>query len=135
MDTLKRNRLIEQLSQEPEPQFVPIEDFFDGNDDLGSIGCNLRNHPGIAAFREAFARLAQRTEVIAIYAQIAELDPGEGCWPFADTVYVVGALPNREVARAVAPLKPDEVYRAEQEELPAALVGRHQEPVCVIWWD
>ena len=31
-------------------QVVGIDRFFDGNDDLGSIGCNLDPHPGIARF-------------------------------------------------------------------------------------
>ena len=44
MDIGKRNQLVARLSQEPEPQIVPIEVFFDGNDDLGSIGCNLLDH-------------------------------------------------------------------------------------------
>jgi hypothetical protein len=47
MDIGKRNRLVARLSQEPEPQIVPIEVFFDGNDDLGSIGCNLLDHPAL----------------------------------------------------------------------------------------
>ena len=79
MDIGKRNQLVARLSQEPGPQIVPIEVFFDGNDDLGSIGCNLLDHPGIAAFRDAFARIARRPGVVAIYAQIAELDPGGDC--------------------------------------------------------
>lgn len=43
-----------------------MSEFFDGNDDLGSIGCNLSDHPGIEAFRDTFARLLARPDVEAI---------------------------------------------------------------------
>ena len=46
MDDVKCNALKAELATQPEPQLVPIERFFDGNDDLGSIGCNLLAHPG-----------------------------------------------------------------------------------------
>ena len=53
MDGAKCAALKGELSKMPEPQVVPIERFFDGNDDLGSIGCNLNPHPGIALRQRA----------------------------------------------------------------------------------
>jgi len=56
MDVSRRNRLVEklkvkqtQVGQNPGPT-VSLEDFFEGNDDLGSIGCNLSAHPGVGGF-------------------------------------------------------------------------------------
>jgi hypothetical protein len=46
MDDAKCESLKAELASQPEPQIVPIDRFFDGNDDLGSIGCNLIDHPG-----------------------------------------------------------------------------------------
>jgi hypothetical protein len=135
MDTTKRNNLVEQLSAQPEPQLVPIETFFDGNDDLGSIGCNLMDHPGIAAFRETFARIARRRDVEAIYAQIAEVDPGDDCWPFSDTVFVVGSIHADELAAELKTLEPDEVGSAEDFGIPDALSQKHSSPILVAWWD
>ena len=54
---------------------------FDGNDDAGSIGCNLTEHPGMNVFRDVLTGLLRRSDVQAVYAQIAELDAGEDCWP------------------------------------------------------
>jgi hypothetical protein len=65
MDIMKRNRSVRRLAAEPEPQLVPIEEFFDGNDDLGSIGCNLPEHPGIAVFRDILVGLTLRPDVEA----------------------------------------------------------------------
>ena len=114
MDQLKRDRLVAELSVKQEPQLVRIEVFFDGNDDLGSIGCNLIRHPGIEAARATFARLSARDDVEAIYAQIAELDPGEDSWPFTDTVLVFGSISPEQLAEEVAALEPDEVGSAEE---------------------
>jgi hypothetical protein len=75
MDNAKCNALKEELAAQPEPRIVPIERFFDGNDDLGSIGCNLMNHPGLDVFRDVFAGLLRRPDVQSIHAQIAEVDP------------------------------------------------------------
>ncbi|MGJ7606596.1 hypothetical protein ACSFA7_19800 [Variovorax sp. LT1R20] len=135
MDTSKRTRLIEQLAPKPEPQIVSIEAFFDGNDDLGSIGCNLMEHPGMDVFRDTFARIARRPDVTAVYAQIAELDPGEDCWPFADTIFVVGSLSENELAEALAPLEPDEIWKTEDSDIPSDIQKGHDTHVLAAWWD
>src|SRR6185295_9643233 len=108
MDDTKCKALKEELAAQPEPQIVAAERFFEGNDDLGSIGCNLDEHPGVDAFRDIFASLLRRPDVQAIYAQISELDPGDGCWPFTDTILVVGAISADELREAVSKLQPDE---------------------------
>ena len=40
LDAAKYQALKDKLSAQPEPQVVPIAEFFEGNDDHGSIGCN-----------------------------------------------------------------------------------------------
>ena len=135
MDTSKRNQLVARLSREPKPQVVPIEVFFDANDDLGSIGCNLIQHPGIEAFRDVFARIAQRPDLKAIYAQIAELDPGADCWPFTDTIFVVGTISADDLANELTSLEPDEVGPGEDFRIPGAITQRHNAPVLAAWWD
>jgi hypothetical protein len=135
MDQAKRDRLVASLASETEGQLVSIETFFDGNDDLGSIGCNLIQHPGVEVFRATFERLASRQDVEAIYAQIAEVDPGEDCWPFTDTIFVVGAIPVGDLAAELAALKPDEVGSATDFGIPTELETKYPSPVLVAWWD
>jgi len=137
MDHEKYTRLMKKLGAEPEPQLVPIQEFFDGNDDMASIGCNLLEHPGIQAFRATFEKLAQRSDVEAIYAQIAELDPEEDSWPFCDTVLVVGTLPLNALRAALAGLQPDEVGTSEELIVPETLAVKNPKnlPVLVAWWD
>ena len=135
MDDAKCRTLKAELTAQPEPQVVPVDRFFDGNDDLGSIGCNLDPHPGTNTFRQILTGLLTRPDVQAVYAQISELDPGDGCWPFTDTVLVVGSVPPDELQKAVEVLRPDEVGAAEAFGVPSAIAERHRSPVSVIWWD
>ena len=135
MDDAKCSTLKAELAAQPEPQVVLIDRFFDGNDDLGSIGCNLDPHPGIDTFRQVLTGLLARPDVQAVYARISELDPGDGCWPFTDTVLVVGTVPPDELRQAVEELQPDEVGVAERFGVPPAITERHRSPVWVLWWD
>ena len=135
MDDVKCNALKAELATQPEPHLVPIERFFDGNDDVGSIGCNLLAHPGVDAFREALAGLLRRPDVQAAYAQISELDPGAGSWPFTDTVVVVGGISTAELRKAVHALRPDEVGTAEELGISPSVARGHGSPVLAVWWD
>src|SRR4051812_2115713 len=113
MDRAKCRALKAELAKQPEPPEVAAERFFDGNDDLGSIGCNLAPHPGLGVFRERLTGLLRRPDVEAVYLRIAEVDPGEGCWPFADTALVVGGILLADLTQTVRSLRPDRVERAE----------------------
>ncbi|KAF0245068.1 MAG: hypothetical protein FD180_1957 [Planctomycetota bacterium] len=135
MDLKKSQALKAQLGSQEEPPVVDIAKFFDGNDDLGSIGCNLDPHPGIDAFRESLTGLLKRADIVAVYAQISELDPGDDCWPFADTVLVVGKISVKELRRALRLLSPDEVGTAEEMGVSSTIADAHGSPVMVAWWD
>ena len=136
MDVAKCNALKAELAEQAEPNLVPIERFFDGNDDEGSIGCNLSEHPGMDAFRETLCGLLRLPNVEAVYAQIAEIDPAEGLWPFSDTVFVVGTISAEELAEAVRELEPSSVGGGEDFDMPPLLAEMHDDlPVLAIWWD
>ncbi|MBI3409144.1 MAG: hypothetical protein HY040_12425 [Planctomycetes bacterium] len=135
MDIAKCNALKKELAAQPEPHVVPIARFFDGNDDLGSIGCNLPDHPGIDTFREILTGLLNRPDVEAVYAQISELDPGEDSWPFADTVLVAGMISSNDLAEHLAALQPDEVSAAEKINVPSSVRQKHKTPIMYAWWD
>ena len=131
----RRDDIISRLAELPEPQLVPIADFLDGNDDVGSIGCNLNPHPGMEEFRSVLYSLMRRPDVTAVHARIAEIDPGPGSWPFADTVFVSGRISAEDVAAAVAPLQPDEVDAVPAGEIPTELPCAPGDQVFTAWWD
>ena len=131
----KRDDLISRLADLPDPQLIPIEEFLDGNDDLGSIGCNLDPHPGLNEFRSVLHAVLRRPDVTTLYARIAELDPGPGSWPFTDTVFVIGRISEEDLKAAVASLQPDEVSALPESEIPDELPRAPDDKVFAIWWD
>jgi hypothetical protein len=134
MDQRKRDILVQRLSQMPEPVLISAEEFFDGNDDLGSIGCNLVDHPGIDVFRKAFSLIAKLDGVSGVYVRIAEADPGHGSWPFADTAIITGSPKKEEVVNALSELHPDEVSTAFEFGLTNS-APEVSESSLVAWWD
>jgi hypothetical protein len=135
MDVRKCLALKNELANQPEPQRVRIDRFFDGNDDPGSIGCNLVPHPGMAAFREVLVGLQQHPGVTAVHALVSELDPGEGSWPFADTVVVTGTLDAEALRAALAKLHPDEVGPVDRDAPGVSLSAQETGSALFAWWD
>ena len=113
---------------------VDALEFLDGNEDPGSIGCNLEDHPGLDKFRSVVGAARKRPEVSAILARISEV-MGEEDFPFTDTLLVCTSAPARQVASWFKDLSPDEVFPAETDELvglPKAPAGHKWHSV---WWD
>jgi hypothetical protein len=145
MDYNKRTELITKIKQQnlplpsgnqPHP-IVSIEDFFIGNDDVGSIGCNLLDHPGVEVFYEAFASIREKPSVQEVFVEINEIDEAsEGVWPFSDRVYVLTSASREEVANWVSELEPDEIEEGYAYGPPPSAI--QLEPgmrVYGIWWD
>lgn len=135
VDHNKSSALKRRFALEPEPQLVPITEFFDGNDDEGSIGCNLVPHPGITAFKATLLGLLKRSDVMAVYARIAELDPGEESWPFSDTIVVIGTISPEALHDALESLQPDEVGPADPNAIGHPLSAAEKTRALVAWWD
>jgi hypothetical protein len=115
---------------------VTLEEFFEGNNDEGSIGCNLTDHPGVHRFYEVLRAVRARPEVQDVLVGIAE-DMGDNEWPFSDSVYVLTSAPSHDVQQWVAELQPDEM--GEPGYFPAPPPGapklRPGYSALTIWWD
>src|SRR5215217_6514946 len=89
---------IDELGGEDAYPVVPLELFFDGNDDAASFAPNLEPHPGIATIYDVLRSIEQRPDVSAVAVQIAEvLDPPD--WPYASSVYVITSSDAAEIHR------------------------------------
>jgi len=114
---------------------VPRAQFFDGNDDLGSIGCNLLHHPGIAAFDDAFRRIEGMEGVAGVHLAITEIDEtSDTIWPFTDTAYIVTRLDPLTFADVLKPLESDEIGYSEEifANPPTVPTGYR---LVQVWWD
>jgi hypothetical protein len=82
-------------SKTPRP-LLALHEFFEGNDVIGSIGCNLLEIPQPSHFYKLLLSFLARPEVKDIRVQITAFDDPD--WPFSDTVYVVTTAAADEVA-------------------------------------
>src|SRR5436309_10323833 len=93
-DRINRNGLINVLST-PRP-LLTLEEFFEGNDDCGSIGCNLPGSVSPGEFYEVFKRIRERPEVADVLVEIRSWDDLED-WPFSDTIWVITSLAKQDI--------------------------------------
>lgn len=115
---------------------VSLEDFFTGNQDLGSIGCNLGKHPGIEVFFKKLAAIRSRPDVYEVLVGITdtnENDPDPHCWPFSDRIYIATSGSIGDVEQWIRPLSPTEVVEEEAASRPFSTAS-DRKTYCV-WWD
>jgi hypothetical protein len=100
MDSKKCQMLKGELEGQGEYPMVSIERFFDGNDDLGSIGCNLAEHPGIEVFRDVLTGLLERDDVEGVFALIMRLIPARIAGHSRTRFWLSARFPQRSCARS-----------------------------------
>ena len=135
MDVALRLRLIDRIKAlGVSSPLVTLEEFFEGNDDYGSIGCNLSPMLGPQFFYAQLKSIRLRPDVQDVLVQIIEVEEADNSmWPFSDTVYVLANATVADVQQWTTPLLPD-------------FVGGNNEPVDLpqlesggkcfrLWWD
>jgi hypothetical protein len=135
----EREQLVAKIAAQgvpPGEAVVSLDDFFVGNDDRGSIGCNLGDQqPAISTFYDTLRAIRSKPEVQDVLVRIYEYDSPDA-WPYTDTVYIITSATLEDVQRWVAPLKPDEVYAEWMYGAPpkAPSLRAGMIPYSV-WWD
>ncbi|MDX2007253.1 MAG: hypothetical protein SFU83_18590 [Meiothermus sp.] len=76
---------------------LTLEEFFEGNNDYGSIGCNLPDQPSPQEFYQLFRQIRSREVVQNVLVQVHSQDDPD-LWPFCDTTFLVTSAPLIEVA-------------------------------------
>ena len=119
----------------PEP-VVSLEQFFNDNVDLGSIGGNLNPHPGIATFYAVLRAIRERPDVDDVLVGISEVFEN-GDWPSSSHVYVITTAAPAEVAEWAKPLAADEPGEGWWNGRPPRWPIQVPEGanVVTLWWD
>lgn len=146
MDEAKRQALVallephldDQECYNPSP-LVPLELFFDGNDDQGSLGCNLLKHPGIGEFYSTLSVLKSDPAVSGAWV-IAKQHDWKPAWPHSDEVVIRTSLSAEDIAARLEHLQPDTVdavatLRSSLETTGTAIECAEGEHFVVAWWD
>jgi hypothetical protein len=138
---------IDELGGPETYPVVPLDLFFEGNEDPASFAPNLDPHPGIAEIYSVLRSVEARPDVSAVVVQIDEvLEPPE--WPYASSVCVITSADAADVQEWVASLEPEELspdardtygwgdYAARGRETPppgAPQVPAGHQPVLLFW--
>ncbi len=120
----------------PRP-LVSLEEFFEGNDDHGSIGYNFYpDQPAPSEFFEVFKRIRSRPEVSDVRVELCQHEtPDE--WPSTDTVWIITSAPISEVKTWLGErFHADDIFDGWTDHV-------RREPYAVppgmkpigIWWD
>jgi len=120
----------------PRP-LVSLEEFFEGNNDGGSIGYNFYpDQPEPREFYDLFRKVRSRPEVAEVLVEVCQHEmPDE--WPSTDTVWVVTSAPAATVASWLGErFRADEIFggwtdhvRREPYDVPAGMKA------IGLWWD
>jgi hypothetical protein len=136
-DLHKRQDLQRIIVAQPEHEegraLVKVSEFFDGNDDLGSIGCNLPEHPGLDTFRRVIEEMLALPSVDQVWLQIYDID--EGDWPFSENALIFGAVATADIEKLASAIEPSEVQEMHMDWAPSrdpSLEGRRY---VNLWWD
>jgi hypothetical protein len=156
MERLKRQQLLDKArsleAMEPEGRQSPLpvvslDDFFEGNDDPGSIGCNLLEdeHPGVAGFYKALEDVSDRPDVHVVLVEFDDLndeDEADGddtavYWPFSECVYVLTSVSKEDVERWLEGIHPSDIVEEPTSDrlsraFPPVLAGMR---VYWVWGD
>jgi|SRR3972149_5556435 len=139
-----RERLIQRISLKgdindlnvPRP-LVTLEEFFEGNNDYGSIGYNFYpDQPSPAEFYQVFKTIREKPGVSDIRVEVKDLEDPNG-WPATDTVWIITNASPEDIRQWLGErFKPDEVIEGfpekpviESYEIP------HGFKALGVWWD
>lgn len=132
---INRNGNINDLST-PRP-LVTLEEFFEGNDDYGSIGYNFYpDQPAPSEFYSLFKSILVKPEVADIRVEVKDLEDPEG-WPSTDTVWIITKASVNDVEKWLGQrFRADdfiigfpEQYKCEHYDIP------EQMKAIGVWWD
>ena len=137
-------KLSSAYKKEGEYPLITLEDFFEGNRDQGSIGCNLWPHPGIDSFFRILRDIRGWEDVQDVLVGISDLNeqttPEKTAelaeWPFSDVVYLATRASIASIESLLSELEPDDVFSPEgtpyQRNFPALKEGYR---LLAAWWD
>jgi hypothetical protein len=137
-------RVTERVLRNGNPQtpgvpapLLTLEEFFEGNDLIGSIGCNLATQPQPSDFYDLLKQLRVRRDVSDIRVEITCVDHPGADWPFSDTVWIMTDAKADTVAawfpQELAPNLAHEGWNPGMRYEQVPVLDGHR-PISV-WWD
>ncbi len=134
----KKTIILQKIKKASFPKkevFISVEDFFDGNEDTGSIGANIYpNPPSLQEFNNTLTAIKNNSKTYAILIRIADIEDTD--WLYSDMILLAGNYSLSEVKKLFKQLKPDEIYEGNMYNGPSNLpIIDPSVKQYSIWWD
>jgi len=134
----KRTLLLDKINKAGYPEkevFVSVADFFDGNNDIGSIGANIYpDPPSLLQFCETLLAIESNEKTNLILIRIADIEDSE--WFYSDMVFINGHYSMPEIKKLFKSLKSDEIYEGLMyDEKPNNIPDKGNGKSYSVWWD
>lgn len=139
MDKEKRDQLLNAVGNVNDKTeglaLVTLEQFFEGNDDSGSIWCNLPSAPDPRQVYQKLKSIREREDVADVRVLVTQYDGGDEEWPFSDTVFfITSATPDDVQSWLGNDYAPDAIWiddfsRTQTIPIPNGMVA------LAAWWD
>jgi hypothetical protein len=107
-----RSRLLERIGDInnfdlPRP-LVSLEEFFDGNNDWGSIGYNIPDGVAPQEFYRILRPIRERDDIADVLIEVKDLEDPDG-WPSTDTIWFVSSMSREQLDELIPDkIKPDD---------------------------
>ncbi|MEM1110213.1 MAG: hypothetical protein AAGH99_16120 [Planctomycetota bacterium] len=120
----------------PSPMLT-LEEFFTGNDDPGSICCNISDAPSPVDIHRILNTIRDRSDVAGVYVEVKEIEDDQyDMWPFSDTVWVVTSASIEEIKKSLGDvICADDILTSwDDHQLEEVPVPEGMRPLG-LWWD
>lgn len=139
MDRIKRDELLNMVGdlnrKEDGVVLVTLEQFFEGNDDGGSIWCNLEAAPEPEEVYQKLKTIREREDCADVKVMVTQIDGGNDEWPFSDTVFFVTSAAPEDVKTWLGEdFAPDEIWIDDCSQVKEIKVPDGMTAVAA-WWD
>lgn len=110
---------------------VSLEDFFEGNNDITSIGRNMEEHPGLKVFSKTLFNLRKNKDVENVFVEIDDIKMGS--WPSSNMVYITTCLRYEYVKNFLKALEYDEFFTSADDI--TQLDAPEGYTTIAVWWN
>jgi hypothetical protein len=141
----KRDKLVEKYNllnfhKSTEPIYISVDEFFDDNNDLGSIAPNIDVRPSNKEYWDMLKELEKNERITKIFIPIKDINIYENSkldsseWVYTDEISFITSLDEQEMKSLTKILLPDEVYKDTTTNL-LDKKDHNKMNVITIWWD
>lgn len=137
MNMEKRDALVKKIGNVNQKNcIVSLEDFFVGNDDGGSIWCNLLSEPEPNYVFKTLLDIRDKPDVADVKIMITQFDGGVDEWPFSDTIIFITSATIEQIQNHLGEDNcPDEIgLDTELTQSPSLNIPQNMKAI-VGWWD